>query len=47
MKTKKIRTYKRWRSQPDEKYVLEMTLYLSQKELENIRNTIFKMEEGS
>ena len=45
MKTKRIEINKRWRAQPDEAFCLEMKLYLSQKEVEKIRNTIFEMIE--
>ena len=47
MKTKRMSIWKRWRAQPEEAFCLEMKLYLSQKEVEKIRNTIFEMiEEG-
>ena len=47
MKTKYVEISKRWRAQPEEAFCLEMKLYLSQKEVEKIRNTIFEMiEEG-
>ena len=45
MKTKRIEINKRWRAQPEEAFCLEMKLYISQDEVEKIRNTIFEIKE--